>query len=76
MKCPYCAYQESKVVDSRHSDDSLSIRRRQKDQDHGVFELIQKALEHSLFSGFPQAIFSKLPSSLLYLGTTQTHIWV
>lgn len=21
MKCPYCGYQESKVVDSRHSDD-------------------------------------------------------
>ena len=30
MKCPYCAYQESKVVDSRHSDDSLSIRRRRE----------------------------------------------
>ena len=28
MKCPYCGYQESKVVDSRHSDDSISIRRR------------------------------------------------
>ena len=26
MKCPYCAYQESKVVDSRHSDDGTSIR--------------------------------------------------
>ena len=28
MKCPYCGYQESKVVDSRHSDDNTSIRRR------------------------------------------------
>ena len=28
MKCPYCSSQESKVVDSRHSDDNLSIRRR------------------------------------------------
>ena len=26
MKCPYCGDQESKVVDSRHSDDGLSIR--------------------------------------------------
>lgn len=25
MKCPYCGDQESKVVDSRHSDDGLSI---------------------------------------------------
>lgn len=23
MKCPYCGDQESKVVDSRHSDDGL-----------------------------------------------------
>ena len=30
MKCPYCAYLESKVVDSRHSDDGLSIRRRRE----------------------------------------------
>ena len=30
MKCPYCAHPESKVVDSRHSDDGLSIRRRRE----------------------------------------------
>ena len=30
MKCPYCGYQESKVVDSRHSDDGQSIRRRRE----------------------------------------------
>ena len=30
MKCPYCGYQESKVVDSRHSEDSASIRRRRE----------------------------------------------
>lgn len=30
MKCPYCSSQESKVVDSRHSDDNLSIRRRRE----------------------------------------------
>lgn len=30
MKCPYCGYQESKVVDSRHSEDSMSIRRRRE----------------------------------------------
>ena len=29
MKCPYCGDQESKVIDSRHSDD-LSIRRRRE----------------------------------------------
>ena len=30
MRCPFCSEQESKVVDSRHSDDGLSIRRRRE----------------------------------------------
>ena len=30
MKCPFCGDQESKVVDSRHSDDGQSIRRRRE----------------------------------------------
>ena len=30
MKCPFCGDQESKVVDSRHSDDGTSIRRRRE----------------------------------------------
>lgn len=30
MKCPFCGDTESKVVDSRHSDDGLSIRRRRE----------------------------------------------
>lgn len=30
MKCPFCGAQESKVVDSRPSEDNLSIRRRRE----------------------------------------------
>ena len=30
MKCPYCGYKESKVVDSRPADESSSIRRRRE----------------------------------------------
>ncbi|MCQ2420336.1 MAG: transcriptional regulator NrdR [Clostridia bacterium] len=30
MKCPFCSYEESKVVDSRHSEDGQSIRRRRE----------------------------------------------
>lgn len=30
MKCPFCAYEESKVVDSRSTDDAMSIRRRRE----------------------------------------------
>lgn len=30
MKCPYCAYEESKVVDSRSTEDDMAIRRRRE----------------------------------------------
>lgn len=30
MRCPYCAYAESKVIDSRPTDESNSIRRRRE----------------------------------------------
>lgn len=30
MKCPYCGYVESKVIDSRPTDESVSIRRRRE----------------------------------------------
>ena len=30
MKCPFCGFEESKVVDSRHSEDGASIRRRRE----------------------------------------------
>ena len=30
MKCPYCAYEESKVIDSRPADDGERIRRRRE----------------------------------------------
>ena len=30
MKCPFCAFQESKVVDSRSTEDNTTIRRRRE----------------------------------------------
>lgn len=30
MKCPYCGFEESKVIDSRSADDSTAIRRRRE----------------------------------------------
>ncbi|WP_234122142.1 transcriptional regulator NrdR [Clostridium hydrogenum] len=30
MKCPFCGYSESKVVDSRSTEDSMAIRRRRE----------------------------------------------
>ena len=30
MKCPYCSYLESKVIDSRPAEEGTSIRRRRE----------------------------------------------
>ena len=30
MKCPFCSFEESKVVDSRSTDDNTTIRRRRE----------------------------------------------
>ena len=30
MKCPFCGYEDSKVIDSRHAEDGFSIRRRRE----------------------------------------------
>lgn len=30
MKCPYCGYNESKVIDSRSTDEDINIRRRRE----------------------------------------------
>ena len=30
MKCPFCSYEESKVVDSRSTEDNMTIRRRRE----------------------------------------------
>ena len=35
MKCPYCGYLESKVIDSRPNDEGLSVRRRRECQQCG-----------------------------------------
>lgn len=35
LKCPFCAYEESKVVDSRSTDDAMAIRRRRECLDCG-----------------------------------------
>ena len=40
MKCPYCAYLESKVVDSRPADEGASIRRR-RDKRFTTYEMME-----------------------------------
>lgn len=48
MKCPFCSYRDSRVVDSRAVDDGVSIRRRRECPDCGrrftTYENMRKLL--------------------------------
>lgn len=46
MKCPYCGYLESKVVDSRPTDEGGSIRRRRECQACGRRFTTYETVEH------------------------------
>ena len=49
MKCPYCAYAETQVRDSRPSDENISIRRRRYCPDcGGRFTTFERAEMHDL----------------------------
>ena len=59
MKCPYCGYKESKVVDSRPAEEGSSIRRRREclscekrpvsfDELERISEEIEQNLQNSL----------------------------
>ncbi len=45
MKCPYCSYTESKVIDSRPSDDNDKIRRRRECLNCGTRFTTYEAIE-------------------------------
>ena len=48
MKCPFCNYEDTRVVDSRHVEDSLAIRRRRECEScHKRFTTFEK-IENSL----------------------------
>jgi len=48
MKCPYCAYQEDKVIDSRSSKNGLAVRRRREclqcNQRFTTYEQVEEVL--------------------------------
>lgn len=47
MKCPFCGYTESKVTDSRPTDDSLKIRRRRECMKCGGRFTTYEIIEHT-----------------------------
>ena len=71
MKCPFCGDQESKVVDSRRSEDGLSIRRRREclvcQRRFTTFEVIESVQIIVLKKDGSKELFdpSKLLSGLL-----------
>ena len=44
MKCPFCSYRDSRVVDSRAVDDGVSIRRRRVDAGSLLMKNMRKLL--------------------------------
>ena len=50
MKCPYCGDQDSKVIDSRHSEDGASIRRRREclacQKRFTTYETVEEPADH------------------------------
>ncbi len=47
MKCPYCGYTESKVTDSRPTEDNLKIRRRRECMECGGRFTTYEVVEHT-----------------------------
>ncbi len=54
MKCPYCGYTDSKVVDSRPDEDNDSIRRRRECNNCG-----RRFTTHEQVEGFPVLVIKK-----------------
>lgn len=54
MKCPYCGYLESKVVDSRPSDEGASIRRRRE-----CLECHKRFTTYEMMESLPLVVIKK-----------------
>ncbi len=54
MRCPYCAHPESKVVDSRPSDEGASIRRRRE-----CLECHKRFTTYEIIESLPLVIIKK-----------------
>ena len=54
MKCPYCGHTESKVVDSRHSEDFLSIRRRRE-----CCQCLRRFTTYEIVESLPMVVVKK-----------------
>ena len=59
MKCPYCGYTESKVIDSRPTDDSTNIRRRRECINCGLVDDIEQKLSNSLDKEIPSSVIGE-----------------
>ena len=60
MKCPYCSYEESKVIDSRSADDGERIRRRREVIETGRFSQARRIPPVSLLRSKTSRDLSRL----------------
>lgn len=70
MKCPYCGDQESKVVDSRHSDDGLSIRRRRE-----CLSCQKRFTTYETVESLPIIVVKKVAAASPLTGTRSSMAW-
>ena len=54
MKCPYCGYEESKVVDSRPTDEGSKIRRRRE-----CLGCAERFTTYEIIESFPIIVIKK-----------------
>ena len=54
MKCPYCEYEESKVIDSRPTDDGEKIRRRRE-----CLKCLKRFTTHEIVENLPIIVIKK-----------------
>ena len=54
MKCPYCGYEESKVIDSRSADDGERIRRRRE-----CLKCVKRFITHEVIETVPLIVVKR-----------------
>ena len=69
MKCPFCGYEESKVIDSRPTDENEKIRRRREciscgkrfttyEKVETIIEILERFLDRDYYNEEGQSIWS------------------
>ena len=67
MRCPYCGYKESKVVDSRPADEGSSIRRRRE-----CLACQKRFTTYEIIETLPLVVIKRDGKSVMWIGNANT----